>query len=422
MITGGTGSGKTSSIIAANFLQKTQGAGVSRCYFDPKSNEMTETIGRHLASLGRLDIWAPYGFAGKLPSGAKISKLNMLAPLIDKKTPRNRRRMIAKSIADGIVLAEDGKNAYFARNARELGADCILAAVDVSDRPDRLTLPGIMKDVCADFEGFCERIADTDHSLWSPVFEGHLRSLKRGKGFEDVLGTLTSESMFLRDEGLIDALSGDDIHFDQMGADVMSVGICLPLELLAQASKVNRMIASFALGQTINSLRPRKTKIDLWFEECASYGKLDDLVAAYRTGRAYGVRIWTCWTDVGSLENVYGEGDAASMRANSSIQIYFPGKDIGSAMHVSKQGGARDVVNRSKSVSYDREGWPTMSESWGQHQREVMTVGEFQDLDPNCHLMWVRGVPGVIKAKHKPYFKQWRYRGRFDKNSLYGRQ
>jgi hypothetical protein len=57
----------------------------------------------------------------------------MLSPLVNKKTPRDRKRMIAKAIADGIVPDEQGINSFFARHARELGANAILAGVDSSE-------------------------------------------------------------------------------------------------------------------------------------------------------------------------------------------------------------------------------------------------------------------------------------------------
>jgi type IV secretory pathway TraG/TraD family ATPase VirD4 len=417
VIFGPTSCGKSSAIIAPNLMTD---SGTARVFMDPKAAELTQIVGKYLAGLGPFFAWAPYGLPGKTPHGVRIARANLLAPILRRDTPRNRRRMMAKALADGIVAEEVGHNAFFLRNARELGTDCILAAIGVSSNPGKLTLPGVLKDVCVDFERFCDVIVSAEHSEWSPIFAGYKSRLGKDRGFDSVVGTLQAEAAFLRDEAIAEAFGADEIPFHQLGAQMMSISSCLPLEMLDQAGKVNRLWASFILGQAINSLRPRKTKIDLWFDEAASFGKLDSIVAGYRTGRAYGVRLWTCFTDVPTMDEVYGQGDAASIRGNSSVQIYFPGKDVGTALHVSRQASVKDVVTRGKSVSYDREGWPTLSESWSQHQREVVTAGEFQDLDPNLHLIWVRGVPGVIKAKHVPYFKQWRYFGKYGKNNLYG--
>ena len=397
--------------------------GAARYFADVKNNELTEIVGGYLAKLGPYYAWAPYGLSSSIPRGVKIANLNLLGPLIDKRTQSARKRMMAKAHADGIVREEDARNQFFTGGARELGADCILGAIETSERPDKLSLPGIMKAVCTDPEGFFERIEMTNHEVWSEVFAGYRKGLKRGKGFEDILGTLISEASFLKDAGLQESLcpSKNEIPTGQWGAQMMTIAQCLPMELLDQSGKINRLFTQFIIGLTINSTRPRKTKIDLLIDETASMGKLDSLVDAYRTGRAYGARTWTSWTDIPSMNSVYGEDDAAAIRSNSMIEIYFPSKDYATALHVSKKTGIKDVVTRSKNVSWDREGWPTRSESVSQHQREVMTPGEFQDMAPSCHLLWVRGVPGTIRAVHKPYFKQWRYLGKYGKNSLYGK-
>jgi len=172
------------------------------------------------------------------------------------------------------------------------------------------------------------------------------------------------------------------------------------------------------LGELLTPERPHKKKIILFCDEAASYGPLECLVNAYSTARAFGVRVWTVWTDIGAMEQLYPKR-YLSLLANSGAQIWLGTKEPRSAEHMSRQSGFRDVMTQSRSINYQRDGWPGVSDQQGQARREVLMIQEAQNLPVNEALLWVRGIPGVIRCKHKRYFDQWRFMFRYRKNPLY---
>jgi type IV secretory pathway TraG/TraD family ATPase VirD4 len=173
-----------------------------------------------------------------------------------------------------------------------------------------------------------------------------------------------------------------------------------------------------ALGELLRPERSRKKEIIMFCDEAHSYGSLDCLINAYSTARAYRIRIWTFWTDLGCIRELYRER-TQSLIANSTVQVWLGTKEPDTAEHISRQAGWRDSVQYSKSVSYGRDNWPSISEQRGQAKREVVMAQEVQNLPVNEALVWVRGIPGVIRCKHKRYYEQWRFFFRYEKNPLY---
>jgi type IV secretory pathway TraG/TraD family ATPase VirD4 len=119
------------------------------------------------------------------------------------------------------------------------------------------------------------------------------------------------------------------------------------------------------------------------------------------------------------MRELYGQR-AMTLLSNSSVQIYIGGtKENETANHVSALSGQTGITTHNKSVNYDAAGFPTTS--WGRSQQSgaVVQPHDFHNLDPRTALCFIRGIPGVLKVRHTPWFKQWRLRWRFDKNPFY---
>jgi len=110
-----------------------------------------------------------------------------------------------------------------------------------------------------------------------------------------------------------------------------------------------------------------------------------------------------------------------SILGNSGVQIFMSPHDPETAKFISQQSGVRDVVTHSRSVNYARDGWPVVTDSKGQGQRAVVLMQEAQTLPVNEALIWVRGIPGIIRCVHKRYFKQARFFLKYQRNPLYRR-
>jgi type IV secretory pathway TraG/TraD family ATPase VirD4 len=158
----------------------------------------------------------------------------------------------------------------------------------------------------------------------------------------------------------------------------------------------------------------------LWCDEAASFGRVESLINAYSTARAYGVQVVTLWTDIEAVIDLYG-ARAKSLIANSAFQVWLPTKELNTAKHLSEMGGFRDALSQSKNLNwgYGANAVPQISETTSQVRREVMTVSEVLDLPMDEGIAIVRGVPGLIRIRHVPYFRQSRFDGWYGKNPFY---
>jgi type IV secretion system protein VirD4 len=419
---GPTGSAKTSSFLMPNIIGL-DGAfgfgGTSKLITDSKGSEITLVAGSHLATQGPYYAFAPYGLGGPVPDGVKIARYNPMAPLLDAKTPKNRHEAIARRVADGCISGEAiGRDSFFVNGGRELFSTWILAVAKYGPVASR-NLPGVVRLMKEDFEGFCKRIVATRDRELAPRFKAYLREMEReSRSFADILQTVYVETSFLLDPAIAESLSGSDFRFEWLGALLMTIAICLPLDLVEVNGKLCRLLVACCLGELLTPDRPHRKKIVMFCDEAASYGPLECLVNAYSTARAFGVRIWTVWTDIGAMEQLYPKR-YLSLLANSGAQIWLGTKEPKSAEHMSRQSGFRDVMTQSRSINYQRDGWPGVSDQQGQARREVLMIQEAQNLPVDEALLWVRGISGVIRCKHRRYFDQWRFLFRYRKNPLY---
>ena len=415
---GPTGSAKTSSFLMPNIL----GLDDSKLITDSKGSEITLVAGQYLASKGPYYAFAPYGLGGTVPAGVKIAKYNPMAPLLDPMTQKNRHEAIARRIADGCISGDSaGHDSFWVNGGREVWATWVLAVAKYG-RPRDQNLPGVLRLMKSDFEGFCKKIVASRDRELAPRFKSYLREMEReSRSFADILQTIYVETSFLLDPAIAESLSASDFRFEWLGLMLMTIAICLPLDLVEVNGKLCRLLVACCLGELLTPDRPRKKKIVLFCDEAASYGPLECLVNAYSTARAFGVRIWTVWTDIGAMEQLYPKR-YLSLLANSGAQIWLGTKEPRSAEHMSRQSGFRDVMTQSRSINYQRDGWPGVSDQQGQARREVLMIQEAQNLPVDEALLWVRGIPGVIRCKHKRYFDQWRFFLRYRKNPLYSKR
>jgi type IV secretory pathway TraG/TraD family ATPase VirD4 len=415
-VIGPTGASKTSSYLLPNVLGLDR---YSQFLIDIKGAELTHVAGEHRASLGPYYIIAPYGIDGPVPKGARICRYNPMAPLFDGSVPKNRIEATARRNSDGCVGgAVIGKDSFFTNGGRRTFTICQLALAK-HGAADEKNLPAVARWIEGDFRGLCRRIAMEDDPEFSPIFLSYLRELKRDKaGFGDIIQTIVVETAFLRDPAIAEALSGSDFRFAWLGREVSTAALCMPLDLVEVNGKTSRLLCGAAFGELLRPDRPRKHKIVIWADETYQYGTMDPLVNAYATARAFGVQVCTVWSELGMMRERYPHA-YTSILANSGALVMFGARDPETAKFMSDQSGAREVVTHSRSVNCGRDGWPIVSDSKSQSRREVLMTREAMNLPTNEALLWIRGVPGIIRTAHKRYFEQWRFFFRYRKNPLY---
>jgi type IV secretory pathway TraG/TraD family ATPase VirD4 len=173
-----------------------------------------------------------------------------MAPLFDGSTPVIRHEAIARRNADGCVGGEViGRDSFFVNGARRLFAIGQIA-LSKHGRPRERNLPALARLVESDFEGFCKRMVAANDAELSPVFRTYLNELDRdSRAFGDILQTVIVETSFLRDPAIAASLSESDFRFAWLAQRLMTIAICLPLDLVEVNGKLCRLMVSCCLGE-----------------------------------------------------------------------------------------------------------------------------------------------------------------------------
>jgi type IV secretory pathway TraG/TraD family ATPase VirD4 len=251
MFFGSTGSSKTSSLLIPNGLLQTD---ASKFFIDSKNNEITSILGEYLARLGPYYAYSPYGMAGDVPWGVKaFARYNPMLPLFDGRTPALRREAIARRNSDACVGCEAvGRDAFFVNDARRVFTVMQIALAKFGERDER-NLAEVARVIEAEFPEFCERITKQKDDS-SPIFRGYLREIETGShGFSDVLETIKAETQFLRDPAIAESLSGSDFRFIWLTERMMTIAICLPMDLVEVNGKLCRLMVSCCLGELLQT-------------------------------------------------------------------------------------------------------------------------------------------------------------------------
>lgn len=408
-----SGAGKTTSYLLPNILGLDDR---SQFIIDIKE-ELIHVAARHRASLGPMYVVAPYARPGDFPRGVKIVRINPMSPLFDGSFRPSMRESIARRNSDNCISGSiDAHNAFFTGGARNIFTDVQLA---VARYGKVKTLPVVAQIIAGDFESYSEQMVMRNDSELSPRFAGYLDQMrKQSRGFADLLATAAVETAWMLDAAMAGTLSGSDCKLEELGERVCTFAVVAPMTFMDVNGKLSRLIVGSAFWSLLRLERPRKREIVMYCDEAFQYGTMDALLSSYATSRAFSVRIFSVWQDLAQIKERYPRG-YSSILANS-LQIFMGAREPETAMHMQQMSGYREVISHSQNVTYG-DGLPNIAQSQSQMRREVLMAHEAMNLPSDEALLWVRGVPGVIRAKHVPYWKAkgWKYSGRYDKNPLY---
>lgn len=351
----------------------------------------------------------------------KSAKLNPMWRFSDKGTPWNHHHSAAQKLSEECIWDDkNDRETHWVEGARGVFADVILGLGRYGSPKER-NLPAAARILKSGFEGFCRRMVETGDSELAPRFRGYLEELQReSRSFADILQTATVQTRWLLDPAIAEVMSESSFNGTALGERVSTVYIVLPMEQLDVARKFFRIMTGGILADLLRTDRRRKYPVLMICDEAYQYGRMDSLVSAYGMARGFGVKLWTIWNDLSQMRERYPQ-TYLSILANSAVQIFLGSREPSTSKFMSEQSGFRDVTTQSKNVNWDMKGMPHISEGKAQGRREVLMTQEAQNLPADEALIWVRGVPGVIRAVHKKYFEQWGLRWKARKNPLYKR-
>jgi type IV secretion system protein VirD4 len=342
-----------------------------------------------------------------------------------------------RELASVLFTADNPKNKGWYIKAGDVFIAIILYLMDNDNFKDCLKLPVTLPqayEIAALGEGLGEWAADViaEHNAGKkPLTDETLRELgrivsesKNKSGWPTVLGILTEALSLYGEKTLVWALSGDDIRFDMMRQEKMSVYFCVTQGALEKFGKLMNLFYSQIIrengkvlpeqgGNNPDGTLKYKYQLCLIMDELAVMGRIETLKTAPALMRGAGLRFLLIFQGKAQIrtEDLYGvQGADAIMDAIHIEVVYAPG-NISAAEEYSKRLGTKTV--KVDSFSFGKGNAKTRNQAL--QPRALMLPQEIKDMTYQEELIFLQGnqksKPLSIKARklfwyEEPVFKE----------------
>jgi type IV secretory pathway TraG/TraD family ATPase VirD4 len=249
---------------------------------------------------------------------------------------------------------------------------------------------------------------------------------EENKELQSVVSTADSQTGFISG-AIAESLKASDFEWaDLRRKPGTTVFVCLPLHELPNSKKYFRVVASSQVSDTLaDALRhPKGATVVGVLDEVSQIGPLKILSDAWAMAAgAAGVKLMAVYQDISQIKTQF-QTTWQTMIANSGAAMYFGIRDPETADYVSKQCGVTEVLIHARSVTIDiRLGEPVVNDSTTPNARPLLHPDEVRfGLAADEMLLFCDGLPGVVRAKRKPYFKLSNLRGKYRDNPYFQRR
>lgn len=385
----------------------------SLCVFDPKG-ELCAITGHWRKRFGDVYVLNPFGILLDAMKGLKQASFNVLASI---DAASVSFYSACARIADALCWEEGSEN-HFIISARQLIAGVIAALVKYGAVGDK-NLVAVRNVITGangrSFYEFCrECMTLPDVYIRQMLARFAAPGAEDNKELQSVVSTADTQTAFITG-ALAESLKSSDFAWSDLRLKPgTTVFICLPLHELPVSRKYFRLLASSLIADTLaDALRnPKGAPVLGVLDEISQIGPLKILSDAWAMAAgAAGLKLLAVYQDLSQIKAQFSSW--ATMIANSAVAMYFGIRDPETARFVADQCGICEVLNPSRSVSIDiRSGEPIVSDSATLQSRPLLHPDEVRfGLGPDEMLLFGDGLPGVCRAKRKPYFKVAGLRG-----------
>lgn len=118
------------------------------------------------------------------------------------------------------------------------------------------------------------------------------------------------------------------------------------------------------------------------------------------------MQLWAVYQDLSQIVSQFGK-NWQTIVANCGVTLWFGSRDQMTRETVSKLAGVTQVLSPNHSVTIDQFGEPHVTDSASAVLRPVIHPHEVGALASDEMLVFAENVPGVIKAKRKPYLSEF---------------
>jgi type IV secretion system protein VirD4 len=397
------GSGKWRDVLSAIALEW----GFSLIWIDPKAQGVS-VVGRHrqkrlkqrLVILNPFDILPQYlGDFGT----AHYNPLETLNPALDSFGAD------CESMADAIVTEETRgvEGNHWSLSAKNLFAGIIAALLKHGLDKDK-NLAAVRRLICGpELVAFCREAMKIDDDFIRENL-GRFAALgaEDNKELLGMISTAITQSSFIGNKAIADSLSHSTFSFRGLKKRRTSVFLTLPARYLSTCSKWFRLIIAAALHELLQEERGVPVLIVL--DEFAQLGRLKSIENAMALSRGYGVQLLPVLQDLNQLR-VY-ENTWETFLANAGCRIFFAPRDKFTSEHLSALCGDSEIRDVSKSVNPNAGGGISINP----RTRRYLLPHEVRELPGDEMLIFGEGIPGVIRAGRRPYYRSPEFEGMYD--------
>jgi type IV secretion system protein VirD4 len=424
MLVAGARTGKAVTIIVEMILL------LPACYsllvFDPKA-ELASICGHWRKRYGEVNVLNPFGILLEPLKGLKQARFNPMSSLNPNSIDFHA---LCDKLAEAICWAEHTADSHWIESARLLISGIIATLAKYGKPEDRnlVTLRNVITGAMGKtvYEFCREAMALPDPYIRQKLGLYAAAGAEQNKELNSIVSSAVTQTGFIGNEAIAENLKGDDFRFaDLKRKPGMTVFVCLPLDKLDVSSKYFRVMSSTGISDVLKEgLNGPGAPVLAILDEIAQIGPLKVISDAWAMAAgAAGLQLMAVYQDVSQIKNQF-KTTWQTMVQNSAVAMYFGIRDQESAEFVSKQCGVTEVLSHSRSVSIDRRtGRPMVNDSATQTARPLLHPDEVRfGLGDDEMLLFCDGVPGVIRAHRKPYFRCDDLKGKYRDNPYFKKQ
>lgn len=382
---------------------------------DPKA-ENVAVSGHRRRAFGKVFVINPFGMLPGALKGLKIAHINPM-DILD---PASKAFHAQCDKLAAALVWDEGRDAMHFTTAARMLVSGVIATLMRHGAPSEKNLPTAARVISGDIRGFC-RV--TVQSTQDPFIIQKLRRFAFAKPdnreAEDVISTAQVQLGFLGVEAVAESLMSSDFRFSDLLRTVVTVYICLPLNMLDICDKYFRLILETALTDLLNEgQRGKGRPVLAIIDEMAQLGphmKSLENAMGMAAGAA-GIQLWCVLQDLSQLKGMFPSTWETFIQ-NCGVTTWFGARDETTREYVSKLSGTCEVLSRSRSVGFDqRTGEPLVNDSASQCARPLLLPHEVGQLEADEMIAFVEGVRcGPVRARRKFYFRVFD-RSNFRKN------
>lgn len=400
-----TRSGKGTSAIIPNLLTYPGSVFV----IDPKGENAWVTAERRRALGQEVFILDPWAEVSKRYGAETSARFNPMAEL-DPTSPDFTDDLAG--LADALIINQ-GKDPHWDDSARELVAGVIAFLIEDPEARPNASLGQVRQLLTLPRSQLIGLVNNA-------VARGGVAARKLSRFKEDtneimsIVSTAITQTAFLDNAALADAMSVSDFDFAKLSTGKVSVYLVLPADKLGPYGRWLRLLVTIAIRAIARAPRPQG-KVLFLLDEFGTIGSLSAVEQAFGLMGGMGICLWPFVQDLNQLKRDYPDSWETFVANAEAVQA-FSVKDNFSAEYLSRLLGVSTQEVISADTGNRRKLWRIVGGDPNYRamtdrtfQRPLMFPDEIRAMRSDWQLLLYRGRPAV--AALMPYYRSFAFNG-----------